>query len=67
MFTGQMYERLSEWMGNVSVLFLGTLVVPVFAGTPSVGGSAVIKGVTMTLACLWLSLRFSRIAERGRG
>ena len=32
MFTGGMYERLSEWMGNVSVLFLGSLVVPFFAG-----------------------------------
>lgn len=66
MFTSGMYERLSEWMGNVSVLFLGSVVVPFFAGGSVLNGDSVTRGGILTLASLWLSLRFSRMSEGGR-
>ncbi len=63
MFTGGMYDRLSEWTSNVSVLFLGSAVIPFFSGGQLTSRSLVF-GAGLALFSLWLSLRLTRISGR---
>ncbi len=67
-FTSLMYERLSEWLSNLSLLFIGTLVVPFFFGRKIDLSSLfeVLFGLGLAIGFLWLSLRMARIAERRR-
>ena len=64
MFTGRMYEKLADWLTNVSVLFLGSVVVPFFSEGQLVVRSLIGGGI-LTMFSLWLALRLIRISERG--
>ncbi len=65
MFTGKMYERLSEWTANISVLFVGSSLIPFLSltKTPFIL-SDFILGILMIIGSLWLSLRLTRFSER---
>ena len=66
MFTGGMYDRLSEWTSNVSVVFFGSAVLPFFSGGQLIVRSLVSGGI-LALFSLWLSLRLMRRAGRRDG
>ena len=65
MFTTSMYDRLSEWLANLSLLVLATLVFPVLlGGIDTIGETGVVLRVGGTVVCLWFSLRFARVAGK---
>ncbi|MEK7504617.1 MAG: hypothetical protein AAB550_03925 [Patescibacteria group bacterium] len=63
MFTNGMYERLSEWSANISVLFFGSAILPIFSNGQLSPRSLIFGGV-LALFSLWLSLRLMRFSER---
>lgn len=64
MLTGAMYEKLSEWTSNVSVLFLGSIIVPFITNAEKVDVNSLFWGMILMLFSLWLSLRLTRLSER---
>ncbi len=65
MFTKNMYDRFSEWLSNLSLLFLASIVLPtVFSENSLALDNGVIIGLALSFVMLWFSLRFARIAER---
>lgn len=65
MFTSAMYDRLSEWLSNLSLLPLATLVFPaLFGNIDKISSNDLISGLAASLICLWISLRLARIAEK---
>ena len=65
MFTVSMYDRLSEWLSNLSLLFLASSVFPsLFGGIDTGIDLELLFGIILSLVCLWISLRLARIAER---
>lgn len=65
MFTNKMYDRLSEWTGNISVLSAGSALGPLFI-KQELSFSGLLLAVLASLIGLWVSLRLSRISERRR-
>lgn len=65
MFTTATHDRFSEWMSNLSLLCLATMVIPQLLSEEkekvSIEG---IIGIILAFATLWLSLRLARISER---
>ena len=60
MFISAMYDRLSEWSSNLSLLFLASLVLPIFVGESSVvSTSQFVLGIFFSGLSLWLSLRLA--------
>lgn len=60
-----MYERLSEWFSNLSLLFVGLVVFPyVLERNKLILSVDTFAGLFGTFICLWISLRLSRLAER---
>jgi len=62
-----MYDRLSEWFSNLSLLLIATLVFPfIFGGVDKATFVELVLGLSLAVISLWLSLRFARISERRR-
>ena len=64
MFTFTMYDRLSEWLANLSLLLLGTIVLPAFFKVDKLTFNQVISGVSLSILSLWFSLRIARMAGK---
>ncbi|MBI5358152.1 hypothetical protein HZB69_00785 [Candidatus Amesbacteria bacterium] len=65
MFTNRMFERLSEWSANISILFIGSSLIPYLSLNKSTSVSAdFLFGLILATGSLWLSLRLTRISER---
>ncbi|KKQ41914.1 MAG: hypothetical protein US60_C0027G0014 [Microgenomates group bacterium GW2011_GWC1_37_8] len=65
MFTPSMYNRLSEWLSNLSLLFLAVLVFPALSSqVDRITIFNLVLGVGLSFVCLWFSLRFSRLSGR---
>ena len=58
-----MYDRLSDWIANVSLLFMAMVIIPFFRGNEKVAIGEFVWGAILTLVSLWLSLRLARQAE----
>lgn len=63
MFTFTMYDRLSDWLANLSVVFMAVLVVPFFQGDVRLTVGEVFRGLLLSGAFLWSSLRCARISS----
>lgn len=63
MFTNKMYDRLSEWTANISVLSAGSALGPLFT-KQSYFFSDFLLATLASLSGLWISLRLTRISER---
>lgn len=59
-----MYDRLSEWLANLSLLLLGTIVIPAIFKVDKLSFLQVVSGVSLSVLSLWFSLRFARIAGK---
>ena len=65
MFTSEMYNRLSEWTGNISILSVGSILGSLFTGQ-QVTLFGLVVALGFSFAALWISLRLARIAEERR-
>ena len=63
--TGAMYERLSDWLANLSLVFLASLVLPAFSGQIDIIlDLRLLSGIILVLGALLLSLRMASLSER---
>ena len=62
--TGAVYERLSEWLANLSLVFLASLVLPAFSGAIDIIFDVrLLSGIVLALGTLLLSLRTANVSE----
>ncbi len=65
MFTSAMLDRLSEWLSNLSLVSLASIVLPALIGsTQKAIDIDVWFGFLSAVLSLWWSLRLARISER---
>ncbi len=65
--TAGMLDRLSEWLANLSLLFVGVVILPsLFKAVDFFGGQEIISSGIGAAIALWGSLRLSRISDKKR-
>lgn len=67
MYSAAVYNRLSEWLANLSLLLLRTVIIPSIIGEAIKISDIIMKaGIFLSATSLWASLRLARVSERRR-